>query len=130
MGLIRKRLEVAGSVGRRDCEVLFDTGASACFVKEKAAEGLSQVLKAPVPLTFTLGDETAFTAEYTTDLFVDIKGHFLVHHFLVVPKLPCEIVIGADFLQRWKIKLDPATEEFIIDERALEIILVAHTEIE
>ena len=34
------------------------------------------------------------------------------------------MIIGADFLQRWKIKLDPAIEEFIIAERALEIILV------
>jgi hypothetical protein len=34
------------------------------------------------------------------------------------------VVIGADFLQRWKIKLDPVTEDFIIDEKALEIILV------
>jgi len=31
---------------------------------------------------------------------------------------------GADFLQRWKIKLDPATEEFLIDEKALEIVLI------
>jgi len=44
--------------------------------------------------------------------------------FLVVPGLPYEIIIGADFLQRWKIKLDPTTEEFIMDERALEIVLV------
>lgn len=124
MGLIRKKLEVAGSVSRKDCDVLFDTGASACFVREDVARELAQVLKAPVSLTFTLGDETAFTAEYTTDLYVDIKEHFLVHHFLVVPKLPCEVIVGSDFLQRWKIKLDPATEEFIIDEKALEIILV------
>ena len=124
MGLIRKKLEVAGSVGRRDCDILFDTGASACFVKEDAARELSQILKWPTPLTFTLGDETVITAENMTILHVNIKGHLLFHHFLVVPKLPCEVVIGADFLQRWKIKLDPATEEFIIDEKALEIILV------
>ena len=43
---------------------------------------------------------------------------------LVVPNLHYDVIIGADFLQRWKIKLDPATEDFIIDERALEIILV------
>jgi hypothetical protein len=124
MGLIRKRLEVAGSLGRKDCDVLFDTGASACFVRENVARGLAQILKTPGPLTFSLGDETPFTAEYTTDLHVDIKGHSLPHIFLVVPKLPCEVVIGADFLQRWKIKLDPVTEDFIIDEKALEIILV------
>lgn len=124
MGLIRKKLEVAGSLGRKDCDVLFDTGASACFVREGVAKELSQVLKWPTPLNFTLGNETTLAAEYTTDLQVDIKGHPLTHMFLVVPNLPCEVIIGADFLQRWKIKLDPATEDFIIDERALEIILV------
>jgi hypothetical protein len=124
MGLIRHRLEVAGSVSRRNCEVLFDTGASACFAREDVVKELSQVLKWPTPVTFTLGNETTITAEYATTLQVDIKGHPLGHMFLVVPSLPYDVIIGADFLQRWKIKLDPATEDFIIDERALEIILV------
>jgi predicted aspartyl protease len=124
VGLIRHRLEIAGSVSRKDCEVLFDTGASACFVKEEVAKELSQILKWPTPFIFTLGNETTIKAEHTTDLRVDIKGHPLGHMFLVVPSLPYEVIIGADFLQRWKIKLDPATEDFIIDERALEIILV------
>jgi hypothetical protein len=44
--------------------------------------------------------------------------------FLVVPELPYKVIVGADFFQKWKIKLDPATEDFIIDEKALEIILV------
>lgn len=124
MGLIRKNLEVAGSISRRACNVLFDTGASACFVREDVARELSQVLKSPTPLAFTLGDETVIRTENLTVLYVNIKDHLLFHHFLIVPKLPSEVVIGADFLQRWKIKLDPSTEEFIIDEKALEIILV------
>ena len=124
MGLIKHTLEVAGSISSKDWEVLFDTGASACFVKEDVAKELSQILKWPTPFISTLGNETTIKAEHTTDLRVDIKGHPLAHMFLVVPSLPCELIIGADFLQRWKIMLDPATEEFIIDERALEIILV------
>ena len=124
MGSVRKRLTVAGSLGSEECQVLFDTGASACFVREDVARRLSQVLKAPTPMTFTLGDETAFTAEYMTVLQTDIDGHSLPHMFLVVPKLLYEVILGADFLQRWKIQLDPATEEFIIDEEALRIVLV------
>jgi len=61
MGSVRKRLTVAGSLASEECQVLFDTGASACFVREDVARRLSQVLKAPTPMTFTLGDETAFT---------------------------------------------------------------------
>ena len=41
--------------------------------------------------------------------------------FLVVPELPYEVIAGADFFQKWKIKPDPVTEDFIIDENALEI---------
>jgi len=43
--------------------------------------------------------------------------------FLVVPELPYEVIVGADFFQKWKIKLDPSTEDFLLDEKALEIIL-------
>lgn len=124
MGLIRKRLEVGGGLGKRECDVLFDTGAAACFVREDVARELTHPLPALTPLTFALGDESTLTARYTTDLQVHLDGHWIVHIFLVVPRLPVEVIIGADFLQRWKIGLDPATEEFIVDEKALEILLV------
>lgn len=124
MGIIRKEIMVAGSKGGRECEVLFDTGASACFAREAVAAELEQISKAPSPLSFKLGNNTTMTAEKMTVLFLDIKGHKLPFHFLVVSELPYEIIIGADFLQRWKIKLDPVTEDFVIDEKALEIILV------
>jgi len=124
MGLIKKELEVAGSLHERVCEVLFDTGASASFVRKNVAEEIAQILKTPHRLSFKLGDESVFSAEHTTVLHINIDGHSLPHIFLVVPKLPYEVIIGADFLQRWKIKLDPSTEEFIVDEKSLEIILV------
>ena len=115
---------VAGSKSQRRREVLFDTGASACFVREDIASELGQILDAPFPLAFKLGNNTVMNAEKTTDLFLDLKGHTLSFMFLVVPELPYEVIVGADFFQKWKIKLDPSTEDFILDERALEIILV------
>ncbi|HID93241.1 MAG TPA: retroviral-like aspartic protease [bacterium (Candidatus Stahlbacteria)] len=124
MGIIKKNLQMSGSKNGRICEVILDSGASACFVRENVAKELSQILKAPVTLAFKLGDASLIKAEYTTDLYVNIKGHNLAHMFLVVPKLAYEVIIGADFLQRWKIKLDPTTEDFIIDEKALEIVLI------
>jgi len=124
MGLIRKHLDVGGGLGKRECDVLFDIGAAACFIREDVAQQLSSMLPALIPLTFALGDDTRMTAQHTTDLQVRMDGHWITHMFLVVPRLPVEVVIGADFLQRWKIKLDPATEEFVVDEKALEILLV------
>ena len=58
------------------------------------------------------------------NLFVNLKGHKWFFHFLVVPELPYSVIIGADFFQKWKIKLNPVAEEFIIDEKALKIMLV------
>ncbi len=124
MGIIKKELMIAGSLSSRRCEVLFDTGASACFVREDVASELGETLKAPFPLSFKLGDNTLMKATKTTDLFVEIDGHNLGFLYLVVPELPYEVILGADFLQKWKIKLDPVTEDFILDEKALEIILV------
>lgn len=124
MGLIKKEIQVIGSKAGRKCEVLFDSGASACFVREEVASPLEHITRIPIPLAFRLGDNTVMQAEKMTLLFLDMKGHKLPFHFLVVPKLPYELIVGPDFLQRWKIKLDPVTEEFIIDEKALEIILV------
>jgi len=86
-----------------------------------------EVIKSPFPLAFKLGNNTIIKAEKTVDLFLDIKGHKLPFQSLVVPQLPYELIIGADFLRRWKIGLDPVTEDFIIDEKALEILLVALT---
>lgn len=124
MGLIRKQLQVGGGLGKRECDVLFDTGAAACFILKDVAQQLNPLLASLTPLTFALGDETAMTAQHTTVLQVKLDGHWITHMFLVVPRLPVEVIVGADFLQRWKIKLDPATEEFIVDEQALKILLV------
>lgn len=40
------------------------------------------------------------------------------------PILAYEVIVGAYFFQKWKIRLDLVAEDFIIDEKALKIILV------
>ena len=129
MGIIKKQVKVAGSKSERDCEVLFGSGASACFVREDVALQLGQLVKAPYPIAFRLGNNSVMTADRTVTLFLDMKGHKLSFYFLVVAELPYEVIVGADFFQKWKMKLDPATEDFIIDEKALEIMLVCLNEI-
>ena len=88
------------------------------------ASELGQIAKAPFPIAFRLGNNTIMKADRTVDLFIGMKGHNVGFYFLVVSELPYEVIIGADFLQKWKIKLDPITEDFILDEKALEIMLV------
>jgi len=124
MGLITKQITVAGSKTERKCEVLFDTGTSACFVREDIACELGQVITLPSPISFRLGNNTVMKAERTSVFLLGLNGHKLSFYFLVLPELPYEVIVGADFFQKWKIKLDPVTEDFIIDEKALEIMLV------
>lgn len=124
VGIIEKQVVVAGSKSQRPCQVLFDTGASACFSREDIASELGQIVRAPFPVAFRLGNNTIMKADKTITFFLDLKGHKLWFHFLVVPELPYEVIVGANFFQNWKIRLDPITEDFIIDEKALEIMLV------
>jgi hypothetical protein len=44
--------------------------------------------------------------------------------FLVVEKFSQDVFIGGDFLQAWKIEVDPATEDFITDEKGLPLLFV------
>lgn len=75
MGIITKQIVVAGSKLQRQCEVLFDTGALACFVREAIASQLGQILKAPYPLVFKLGNNIVMRSEKSTVLFLALKGH-------------------------------------------------------
>ena len=124
MGLILKRMKFWGNKGSRVCETLFDTGATASFVRKDVAEAMGDIRTAPFPLSFKLGDNSVMEVNQTTELYLRLNGHNIWHSFLVVPDLPYEVILGADFFQRWKVKLDPVTEEFVLDEKALEILLV------
>jgi hypothetical protein len=124
MGAITRQIMIAGSKSQRQYEVLFDTGASACFARQDVASELGQVVTSPFSIAFRLGNNAVITVDKTIDLFLDLKGHKLSFYFLVVPELPYEIIVGADFFHKWKIKPGPIAEDFIIDEKALEIMLV------
>ncbi len=76
MGLIRKTLKVSGSKTVNDSheiEALFDTGASACFVREDVAEELSFLLRSSSPPIFKLGDDNSLKVERTTVLHTDAR---------------------------------------------------------
>ncbi len=123
MGLIYKNLKLQGHQGRRIVNTLFDTGASQCFVRKNIAQEIAALSKAPVEMRF----ETATGIMETDELIfaqVRINGHQLFGTFIVVPELSEELILGADFFQRWKITLDPENEEIAIDPNALKMKLV------
>lgn len=83
------------------------------------------IAKLRAPREFEMGKGTLVVKESTPIVDVEVEGYSLFWHFLVFPNLSEELIIGADFLQRWKIKLDPENESIIIDPKALKLKLVS-----
>ena len=124
MGLIIKRLRVVGDKGERRLRVLFDTGASASFVRRDAVAGIATTLKLPSPESYTLGDGVArLRVNETAVLYVYISGIRISDNFIVAPRLSDEAIIGANTLQKWRIKLDMEKESVIIDKRMARLLL-------
>ena len=96
MGIIAKTLPVAGSKGSRDCEVLFDTGASQSFVGKQVAKEIAEVMKAPQPMSFRLGNDGVMQVDESVMLSVEMGGHSLFGWFMVAPAVPFEVIAGAE----------------------------------
>jgi len=124
MGLIIKKLRVAGDKGERRLQVLFDTGASASFIRRDAVDKIATTLKLPSPETYTLRDGVGkLRVNETVVLYVYIDGVRISDNFIVAPRLSDEVIIGANTLQKWRIKLDLENEKVIIDKRMARLLL-------
>jgi predicted aspartyl protease len=124
VGLIVKKLRVAGDKGERRLEVLFDTGASASFIRQEAVERIATTLKLPSPEAYTLGDGVGkLRVRETAVLYVYIDGVRISDNFIVAPRLSDSVIIGANTLQKWRVKLDLENEEIIINKRMARMLL-------
>jgi len=124
MGLIIKKLRVAGDKGERRLQILFDTGASASFVRRDVVDKMATTLKLPSPQTYTLGDGVGrLRVNETVVLYVLIGGIEISDNFIVAPRLSDEAIIGANTMQKWRIKLDLENERVIIDKRMARLLL-------
>jgi hypothetical protein len=128
MGLIYKEVVLRGDKGEERFQALWDNGSSESFIRRGSAEKVGTILRLDAQREFEVGRGTLSVAESTGSLSVEVEGFNLFWHFLVVPNLSEELIIGADFLQRWKIKLDPESEKIIIDPKALKLKLVSSKE--
>lgn len=124
MGLIIKRLKVVGDKGERRLQVLFDTGASASFVRQDVVARLATTVKLPSPETYTLADGAGkLRVHETTVLYVYINGIRISDNFIVAPRLSDEVILGANTLQKWRIKLDLEHDRVLIDKRMSRLLL-------
>lgn len=123
MGLIYHQVKLTGPKGVRTLRALMDTGASESFINAKEAGKLGRPFKMPKPIKIELG-KGAIDIDQIIYAYVDLDGYRLHWTFNVVPSLTEELILGADFFHRWKVKLDPETERIIIDPKALKVKLV------
>ncbi|MFQ5827872.1 MAG: retropepsin-like aspartic protease [Candidatus Methylomirabilia bacterium] len=124
MGLIIKKLRVAGDKGERRLRVLFDTGASASFVRRDVVNRIATMLKLPAPEIYTLADgKGRLRVNETAVLYVYIDGIRISDNFIVAPRLSDEAIIGANTLQKWRVKIDLENEKVIIDKRMARLLL-------
>jgi predicted aspartyl protease len=123
MGLIYRQVKLTGPKGVRTLRALMDTGASESFINAKEARKLGRPFKMPHPMKIELGKGPT-AIDQVIFAYIDLDGYRLHWNFYVVPSLTEELILGADFFQRWKIKLDPETERIIVDPKALKVKLV------
>ena len=125
MGLIYKEVVLRGDKGEGKFRALWDNGSSESFIRKDLAEKVGTISRLSAPRKFEMGKGDLLVGESTGIVDVEVEGYNLFWHFLVVPDLSEELIIGADFLQRWEIKLDPESERIIIDPKALKLKLVS-----
>lgn len=124
MGLLVKRLKVVGDKGEQRLEVLFDTGASASFIRRDVVGGLATTLKLPSPEVYTLADGVGkLRVNETAVLYLYVNGIRISDNFIVAPRLSEPVILGASTLQKWRIKLDLENEAVIIDKRTARLLL-------
>ncbi len=115
MGVIIKELTVQGHRGEAVVKAFFDSGSGVSLLRRDIAD---RVGTAPLPTSrfFGLADgDRRLEAREVSTLDVTIKGVTLFYTFYVTDRLSDDMIIGADMLQRWKIKLDPENEDVEID---------------
>jgi len=123
MGLIYKQLTIAGTRTSQRIKVLMDTGASYSFLRRREARRLGPLSKAPEPLTVQFGKGKAKVSEALFAM-VHLNHYRIPWTFYVIPGLTEQAVIGVDFFQRYRIKLDPRTERIVVDPRYLVMKLI------
>jgi hypothetical protein len=117
MGRIFQEIEIIGSIGKKKVMALFDSGASKTFILQKVANEVEPAHKLSLPINVSLGDgKTKLRIEEMVSLEMIIDGHRIDDVAYVSEKLSCDLIIGAQTMQLWNIKLDLKKESLITEE--------------
>ena len=123
--IIRIPLRFEGSKGEKNLYALFDSGANYSCINETVVEDLEMLTPIHTPMRLATASDTVYmeiTSRTTLDFYhEDIR---LSDEFLVVPGLSEEVIIGANTMQKWRLKLDFEHDTVIVDPRVAKLILI------
>ena len=125
MGVIRKNLPLLGRRRRKTIEILFDTGASSSFIRPELVREVgiptTHLLK---PVRIRLGKGSTQVSRIAA-VMIRLNGATLADTAYVMPGLTEDYVLGAEFLERYDIRLDPKRRRLLLpSKRRLSVILV------
>ena len=123
--IIRIPLRFEGSKGEKVLYALFDSGATYSCITEEFADELANMESLHTPMKLVTASNSTYLEIHDTcrlDFYhEDIR---LSDEFLVVPKLSEDVIIGANTMQKWRLKLDFEHDNVIVDPRVAKLVLI------
>lgn len=125
MGILVKQVTLRGDKGQVELDGMFDTGATYSVIRKDIAEQIATVIPLDEPITLRTSEQSRqLTATHCICLTIWLNGYRLSDEFLVLEELSRPVLIGAATMQKWRIRLDMANEEVIVDPTATELWLL------
>lgn len=123
--IIRLPLRFEGSKGEKNLYALFDSGATYSCINSEIVEDLEILTPLHTPMKLATASSSTFI-EITNTCRLDFYHDDvrLSDEFLVVPELSEEVIIGANTMQKWRLKLDFEHDTVIVDPRVAKLILI------
>jgi predicted aspartyl protease len=113
-----------GSQGEKTLYALFDSGATFSCINHEQAKELATLEKMRKPLEIaTAAKDTYLKIEHAVRLDFYYNDIRLSDEFMVIPNISEDVILGANTLQKWRIKLDFEHDTVIIDPKVAKAIL-------
>ncbi len=125
MGILVKQVTLRGDKGQVELDGMFDTGATYSVIRKDIAEQIATVIPLDEPIALRTAEQgRQLTVTHRVVLTIWLNGYRLSDEFLVLEELSRPVLIGAATMQKWRIRLDMANEEVIVDPTATELWLL------
>jgi len=125
MGILVKPVTLRGDKGQIELDGMFDTGSTYSVIRKDIAEQLATVVPLDEPIVLRTAEQgRQLTVTHRVVLTIWLNGYRLSDEFIVVEQLSRPVLIGAATMQKWRMRLDMANEEIIVDPTATELWLL------